>query len=109
MKTFVVFLTLYILLVAGCAKQVPPTDIQVPPSEIRAGAQDMNQEICKKAGGNWNECSSACLGTGADVCMQVCVAQCECGGIAGFRCPAGYDCKLTGKVADELGACKKKV
>ncbi len=28
-----------------------------------------------------------------------------CGGIAGFACPAGYDCKLTGSYPDAGGTC----
>jgi hypothetical protein len=35
----------------------------------------------------------------------MCEAMCECGGIAGFGCPDGYTCLLSGKVADEIGKC----
>ena len=68
---------------------------------------EMNKELCEKSRGHWNECSSPCLGTGDDVCIAMCVAQCECGGIAGFGCPDGYSCRLNGKIADEMGACVK--
>ena len=70
-------------------------------------AKEMSRELCESAKGNWNECSSPCLGNGSDVCIQVCVAQCECGGIVGFNCPSGYNCRLSGKIADELGVCVK--
>lgn len=69
--------------------------------------KEMSKELCESSKGHWNECSSPCLGTGSDTCVQVCVAQCECSGIAGFNCPSGYDCKLSGKIADELGVCVK--
>ena len=62
---------------------------------------------CEEANGYWNECGSPCAGTDAEVCIQVCQAQCECGGIAGFSCPEGYKCPLTGKIADEMGVCIK--
>lgn len=63
---------------------------------------------CTEAKGNWNECGSPCAGTGTEFCIQVCSQQCECGGIAGFKCPVGYKCRLTGKIADELGVCVGK-
>jgi len=66
---------------------------------------ELTENRCNQAGGNWNECGSPCAGTGAEVCIQVCKAQCECGGIAGFGCPEGYKCKLSGKVVDEVGVC----
>lgn len=66
---------------------------------------EMTPELCEQTGGNWNECGSPCAGTDAEICIQVCQAQCECGGIAGFSCPEGYVCRLSGKVADEVGVC----
>ncbi|MBI4019792.1 MAG: hypothetical protein HY367_00545 [Candidatus Aenigmarchaeota archaeon] len=64
---------------------------------------------CVRAGGNWNECGSACTGEPpGTACTKVCVPQCECGGIAGYRCPPGYTCRLSGQVADELGRCVKQ-
>ena len=68
---------------------------------------EMDEELCEKSRGNWNECSSPCLGTGEQICIDMGVAQCECGGIAGFGCPDGYNCRLSGKIADEMGACVK--
>jgi hypothetical protein len=73
----------------------------------QGNAPEMTQQLCEAARGHWNECSSPCLGLKKDVCAQVCVAQCECGGIAGFGCPEGYSCRLAGGIADELGACVK--
>tara|TARA_Y100000310_G_scaffold345657_1_gene467819 strand:+ start:6315 stop:6695 length:381 start_codon:yes stop_codon:yes gene_type:complete len=68
-------------------------------------SSELTHEICDQAGGNWNECGSPCAGTGAEMCIQSCDAQCQCGGIAGFSCPEGYSCRLSGKVADEIGKC----
>ncbi len=60
---------------------------------------------CEASGGLWNECGSPCAGTDAEVCIQVCNPQCECGGIAGFGCPDGFSCRLSGRIADEIGVC----
>ncbi len=68
---------------------------------------ELTKALCDKAGGRWNESGSPCTGTDAEFCIQVCQAQCECGGIAGFKCPQGYKCKLSGKIADEIGVCVK--
>lgn len=77
-----------------------------PCGELPGGrVMQITPEICEQAGGNWNECGSTCAGTGADFCIEMCQAQCECGGIAGFTCPAGYECRLSGKIADEMGVC----
>ena len=75
------------------------------PNTIPSEPESMTQGLCESANGYWNECGSACAGTGADFCIQMCVTQCECGGIAGFGCPAGYECGLSGKIADEMGVC----
>lgn len=95
-KTSIILILL--ILITSCTKIVEnPTPGQ--------GAMDLTEQECSKARGHWNECSSPCLGSGADYCIEVCVAQCECGGIAGFGCPEGYSCRLTGKIADEMGVC----
>lgn len=64
---------------------------------------------CTAAGGNWNECSSRCMldnaGNPDVACAEVCEPLCECGGIAGFSCPGGYECKTPQGVADALGYC----
>jgi len=70
-------------------------------------AAEMNKELCEYYGGHWNECGSACTGQPpGTACIAVCIAQCECGGIAGWQCPPGYYCMLSGYNADELGVCK---
>ena len=89
----------------------PPLDqeddikIKNPDADDYVGFAGITKQQCIDAGGNWNECGSPCAGTDADFCIQVCQAQCECGGIAGFSCPEGYKCRLTGKIADEMGVC----
>ena len=73
----------------------------------KCGLDEMSRELCEKYGGHWNECGSLCTGEPhGTVCPAVCIAQCECSGIAGWQCPAGYECKLSGGIADELGVCK---
>lgn len=69
--------------------------------------KEINKETCEKVNGYWNECGSACAGTDTELCIQVCVPQCECGGIAGFGCPKDYHCRLSGKIVDEMGVCIK--
>ena len=64
---------------------------------------------CVSSGGHWNECASACRGAPKDaICTLQCVAQCECGGIAGFKCPSGYICTdyLPKNAPDAMGVCK---
>ena len=68
-------------------------------------SEGLTHKACEAAGGHWNECGSPCAGTGAEVCIQSCEVMCECGGIAGFGCPEGFSCKLSGKIADEMGRC----
>ncbi len=106
---FLVILALFIL---GCelkddniqpTPKEDPTDIEEEPDKV--DIETITPEICEEAGGSWNECGSPCAGTNAEVCIQMCSAQCECGGIAGFTCPDGYKCRLSGKVADEIGVC----
>jgi hypothetical protein len=70
----------------------------------------MTKELCVSSKGNWNECSSRCMldnqGKKDIVCTQECEALCECSGIAGFKCPSGYYCKVIAEnVADALGYC----
>ena len=69
------------------------------------GFEGITKLQCTDGGGDWNDCGSHCAGTDAEFCIQVCSSQCECGGIAGFKCPDGYKCRLTVKMADELGVC----
>lgn len=74
--------------------------------------QEMSQELCENANGKWSECSSKCqlMNVGRDdvACLAVCEQLCECGGIAGFGCPAGYNCKMSEGIADALGYCTKQ-
>lgn len=72
------------------------------------GLDGITKKQCSDANGNWNDCGSPCAGTGSGICIQMCQAQCECGGIAGFGCPDGFKCRLSGKIADEMGACVKE-
>jgi len=69
------------------------------------GFAGITQQQCNDAGGHWNTCGSPCAGTRADFCIEVCQVQCECGSIAGFSCPEGFKCRLTGTIADEIGVC----
>jgi len=69
------------------------------------GFAGITKQQCDEAGGHWNECGSPCAGTGADFCIEICQVQCECSGIAGFSCPDGFKCRLSGKVVDEMGVC----
>ncbi len=79
-------------------------------------ATGLTKEMCEQARGHWNDCGSACRGAPpGTVCITVCVAYCECGGIAGFGCPDGYECsdylptdKNGNPVPDAMGVCKKK-
>ena len=68
---------------------------------------DMNEDLCRSAGGNWNNCSNKCRidnqGKESVACTMQCEALCECGGLAGFGCPKSYTCKLPGGIADALG------
>lgn len=74
---------------------------------------DMTENLCASARGHWNECSNRCQldnqGRGGVACPAVCEALCECGGIAGFSCPEGYECKLPDNpdLRDAMGYCVK--
>ncbi|MBI3027066.1 hypothetical protein HYY70_03045 [Candidatus Woesearchaeota archaeon] len=120
MRKTVFFLFLLLILAVGCKPEEEPKkepfcgDNVCQPNEKESGCkadcgglEGITAEQCSKAGGHWNECGSACSGTGAEICIQVCVPQCECGGIAGFRCPHGFRCKLSGRFTDEIGVCVK--
>ena len=90
MRRLILFIVL--LLISSCTIDTPEQP-------------KMTQELCEVVGGHWNECGSPCTGTDADYCIQVCEPMCECSGIAGFACPEGYKCRLSGKIADEMGKC----
>lgn len=77
-------------------------------TEGKVGFSGISKEQCEQAGGAWNECGSPCAGTNSDFCIQVCQVQCECGGFAGFDCPKDFKCRLSGKIADEIGVCVER-
>jgi len=51
--------------------------------------------ICTARGGEWNECSSACLGTEDTICAAVCIPACECIQENDFACPQYFICQRT--------------
>lgn len=74
------------------------------------GTLAMTKGLCESARGSWNGCASACRGAPENTaCTLQCVQQCECGGIDGFGCPQGYECKdyLPAGAADAMGVCRK--
>ena len=112
-KAIFVLLFLGIFLLVSCQPSSDDTvsvdrgDLPEPTNE-NLGFAGISKKQCEQANGLWNECGSPCAGTDADFCIEICQVQCECGGIAGFNCPEGYKCRLTGKIADEIGVCVKK-
>jgi hypothetical protein len=88
-----------------------PRQCRVPggPTFVEELPPLLTEESCRAARGHWNECGSRCqldnYGKGSVACPAMCEALCECGGIAGFGCPAGYTCKLVPDIADALGYC----
>lgn len=99
-------LLIILIFISGCA--IAPNQPESSENGPKTGSNNtITQEQCSEANGYWNECGSPCAGTDAEMCIQVCSQQCECGGIAGFGCPEGYKCRLTGKIADEMGVCVK--
>jgi len=129
MKKIILVLLIGMLVFAGCTStktddtkgnitiDKPPTT-ETPPANNKTTQPNLqNQEdkfiltekICKSAGGNWNECGSACRNDSeATICTMQCVQYCECGGIAGFDCPQGYYCTdyMPKNAKDAMGVCK---
>lgn len=102
-KIILISLFVILVLVVGCETI---EELKEEPKESQeVGFAGITQEQCEQAGGYWNECGSPCAGTDAEVCIQMCQVQCECGGIEGFKCQEGYKCRLTGKIVDEMGVC----
>ncbi len=108
------------LLLAGCvfppeqppAPPSPPGNDTPPAPPNNPPADEMTQALCESARGHWNECASACRGAPeGTACTLQCVQQCECGGIAGFGCPAKHHCSdyLPVGAADAMGVCKKNI
>ena len=108
MKYFI-YLILLIVFLAGCATEKDDTVTKKRSDEVitdeDVGFEGVTKQQCQEAGGNWNECGSPCAGTGSNFCIEICQIQCECGGIAGFNCPDGFKCRLSEKIADEMGVC----
>ena len=107
-----IFIAIIGLFILGC-KTLDETVVHVPSDddikvEEGVGFEGVTKQQCIEAKGNWNECGSPCAGTGADFCIEICQVQCECNGIAGFTCPDGFKCRLSGKIADEVGACVRE-
>jgi len=110
----IILVLLTVLFVVGCAEIKPDgnvveqNDQKDSENKETVGFAGITEQQCKEANGYWNECGSPCAGTEAEMCIQMCQVQCECGGIAGFSCPQGYKCRLTGKIMDEMGVCVKE-
>ena len=58
---------------------------------------------CSNAGGNYNDCSSPCLGTDSEICITVCQEACECLQTNDYSCPDDYNCRYI--EGQEKGAC----
>jgi len=71
--------------------------------------EQMTDGLCTRHGGSWNECGSKCMidnqGREGVACTLQCEQLCECGGIAGFACPPGFECKMPDGIADAMGYC----
>ena len=114
-------LAVALVMLHGCTGTQPQNGTQgppvmsngTPPSPVNPAG--LTKEQCEQARGQWNDCGSACRGAPqGTACIEVCVAYCECGGIAGFQCPAGYTCsdylpkdKDGNPVPDAMGVCKR--
>lgn len=120
MKKIIIILLFLLLVIASCKQEMPKKgpfcgDNICQDNEKESGCaadcggfEGVTKLQCTNSGGKWNDCGSPCAGTDAEFCIQICQAQCECGGIAGFKCPEDYKCRLTGKIADEMGVCVKE-
>jgi len=107
---WIVLAALLIAIIAGhgCIGQETPA----PPAGNGTDTSNaITEAMCRNAGGHWNECGSACRGAPeGTACIMMCVQYCECGGIAGFGCPAGYVCTdylPDRNTPDAMGICKK--
>ncbi|MGV8085146.1 MAG: hypothetical protein ACP5N9_02730 [Candidatus Bilamarchaeum sp.] len=95
------------LLLLGCVSNNPQNS-----SNNSVDTQNaITKAMCDSAGGHWNSCGSACRGAPeGTACTKQCVQYCECGGIAGFVCPAGFVCTdylPSPSTPDAMGVCKK--
>jgi len=116
MRMLVPLLLFAAVLLFGCANQEQPppplNNSTAPGNSTFPVSSEMTKELCESALGNWNECGSACRGkeVPGSACVAVCVPYCECGGLAGFGCPRGFECSdyLPEGAADAMGICKAK-
>lgn len=86
-------------------REGPNCEFAPCPNETR-----MTRELCESGRGNWNACASPCEGQPPGMpCATVCIERCECGGIAGFGCPQGYECHIDAPETyrDAGGVCEK--
>jgi hypothetical protein len=104
----VIFAAALLVMMHGCTSSAPGEN-----QTANQTVHDMTQQLCSDAGGSWNPQGTCCrdLPEGTP-CTKLCVAVCQCGGIAGFRCPAGYECGdyyPGNNTPDALGVCKKVI
>ncbi len=114
-KRYAIFLVMLVLIVSCKPKEMPKKepfcgDNVCQGNEKESGCaadcggfEGITKLQCAQSNGKWNDCGSPCAGTDAEFCIQVCSAQCECND-AEFKCPDGYECRLSGK-ANEIGVC----
>lgn len=99
MRTFVLVLTLMAVSIGWGTPS--GEDAGAPPPAAPT------EEECKEAGGLWNPCGQLleCYFFPELPCPEVCVPQCQCGGLVGFRCPEGYACLQPPWCCDFFGVC----
>lgn len=112
-----------VMLSYGCIATQPPANSSppvitnpTPNASNPTNPPGLTKAMCDSARGHWNDCGSACRGAPpGTACEMICIAYCECGGIAGFGCPDGYQCsdylpkdKNGNPVPDAMGICKKR-
>jgi hypothetical protein len=110
LPVIVLIAVIAILVGYGCLGQTPQPPVKNDTNGTDSG-NAITQGMCESARGHWNECGSACRGAPeGTACILMCVSYCECGGIAGFDCPAGYVCTdylPSENTPDAMGICKK--
>ena len=111
-KLFLLSIITIFFIGGGCAKNTEQTNI---PNEKHVGGEVEElptfSTICETGGGHWNECGSKCAlaaqGKDGVACTMQCEQLCECGGIAGFSCPANHECIMEAEgITDALGYCE---
>jgi len=96
---FILFIGIYLLLPHSASapesKSVKKQTVVVATNtaQLIDSGLDITRDTCNKGGGHWNSCASSCRGAEKnEVCIQVCKEQCECGSLAHWSCPVGYEC-----------------